>query len=483
MNGLHEAIVDSMKVSPRDVLFIFFSKLHIMVGVFLLVVSVVAVKTLRTSPVYKVSAAILIRPIVDSRLTLQSSRFSVAPVSQEDVNTEIKLMSSKDIMREVAHRMGRLKKKKQATDTPPKKKSLLVKLGIEFEASREDKIISAIRSGFDISAVGMSNMIQVSKEGEDPAEITEVLRVFLDCYIDRHIEAHKTAGSVQFHTQQVKFYEKRIFELEEQLKRYEEGYFIINPDQQLSSYLKLIQLLEYDLDKLQIDIAERQKKVDVFKEDMEHHAKMTLRNEDYRNNQVLTELTKVYIPLLLEKERIRSLYLKSSPEYKDTLRQIKLLKSEILKEQKQFLDGMELDLQALINKKQVLAEEIQQIKTKAIDFKKKEIVRSRLVEKISLYKRNHDIYGEKLEEARITEEREKARAANVFVSNWPSKPSKPDFPNVKARLLLSLPAGIIAAIGAALVAFYLDHTVKRPEDLNRLTGTHMLSSLGIVRDR
>ncbi|MCI5139162.1 MAG: hypothetical protein D3922_12280, partial [Candidatus Electrothrix sp. AR1] len=313
MNGLQEAIVDSIKVSPRDILFIFFSKLHIMIGVFFLVVSVVAVKTLRTPPIYKVSAAILIRPIVDSRLTLQSSRFSVAPVSQEDVNTEIKLMSSKDIMREVAQRMGRLEKKEQAADAAQKKKPLLVKLGIKYEASREDKIINSIRSGLDISAVGMSNMMQVTKEGEDPAEITEVLNVFLDCYIDLHIEAHKTAGSVQFHTQQVKFYEKRIFELEEQLKRYEEGYFILDSDQQKSSYLKLIQLLEYDLEQLQVNIAERQNKVNTFKQNMKDHGEITLKNEDYLNNQVLTELTKIYMPLLLEKERIRSLYFKPKP--------------------------------------------------------------------------------------------------------------------------------------------------------------------------
>jgi uncharacterized protein involved in exopolysaccharide biosynthesis len=485
MKELEKGIASSMKVSPRDILFIFFSKLHVMVGVFLVVVILIAVKTLKTTPVYQVSAAVLIRPIVDSRLSMQMDRFSVAPVSQEDVNTEIKLMSSKAIMREVAQRMGYLTKTKQKENNQrkSKKNNMLLKWGIEFEASHEDKIINNIRSGLDISAVGMSNMIQVTKLGDDPKEITKILRMFLECYIDRHIEAHRIAGSVEFHSQQVKFYEKRIFELEEQLREYSKGYFIINPDSQTSFSAKIIEQLEYDLGHLRSNIAEQQEKVSAFQKNLSDCGELTMMNSDYRSNQLLTELAKIYMPLLLEQERIKSLYPKSSPEYQETVQQTKQIRAEMLEAQKQLVNGLKLDLNALLSKEKILVAELERIKAEAKIFQEKEIGRSRLTEKIKVYKGNHNIYTRKLEEARITEEREKARAANVFVSNWPTEPSKPAFPNVKARLLLSLPTGVIAAIGAALVAFYLDHTVKRPEDLNRLTGTHMLSSLGIVRDR
>lgn len=96
-------------------------------------------------------------------------------------------------------------------------------------------------------------------------------------------------------------------------------------------------------------------------------------------------------------------------------------------------------------------------------------------------KKNYSLYMDKLEEAQVAEELESARVANVFVANWPRKPSTPVAPNKKARLFLAIPAGLIAGLGAAFAAFFLDHTVKRPEDLEQCTGVPVFSSIGIIR--
>lgn len=468
----------SMKVSPRDILFIFFSKLHVMIGVFLIVVTVVTIKTLRTTPVYQVSAAVLIRPIVDSRLELQQNRFSVDPLSQEDVNSEIKLIISKQLMRETAQKLGLLKKKQPVT---PKKKGLLVKWGIEYEASAEDKAINSIRSDLDVSAVSMSNMIQITKNGSDPAEITKIVNTIIDCYIDLHIEAHKPAGSVKFYSTQVASHRKKVIAAEEELKEYQKGYFIINPEQQEIHNIKLLQLLQQSLIQLQVNIAEQQSKLDSLKKDLAEHGEITSMTIEYRNSQVLSELAKGYVPLLVEQERIALLYPKSSVEYQDMASQTEQFRREILKEERKLLNGMELDLKALVKSETVLFSEVTNIKAELSLLKEKEIQLNRILEQIEWYKKNYRLYMDKVEEARSNEQREEARAANIFISNWASEPSTPVFPNVKARLQLALLAGLMAGIGAALAAFYLDHTIKRPEDLEKFSGVPMLSSMGIIR--
>lgn len=465
-----------MKVSPRDILFIFFSKLHVMIGVFFIVTTVVVVKTLKTPPVYEVSAAVLIRPLLDSRLELQTNRFTVSPVTQEDVNTEIKLIVSKRIMKVAAEKLGLIEKQRNVKP----KEGMMVKLGIEYEASPDDKAINYIRSDLDISAVTMSNMIQITKRGSEPAEITKIVNTILDCYIDLHIEAHKPAGSVEFYNHEASSYEKKILTLEEDLNKYQKQYFFIDYEQQNISYIKMIETLNDSLTQLRARIDEQRIKITLLYGNFIEKGEVTIMAKEYRDNQMLIELAKVYVPLLAEKERVSVLYPKSSVEYQNIGRQAERFRTKIIEEQRSILSGMEMDLNALIKSETVLVSELNRIKAEAELLKEKEINRKRLIEKIQQYKSSYKLYVDKLEETRITEEREKARAANVFVSSWASEPSKPILPNVKARMMLAIPAGAIAGIFAVLIAFYLDHTVKNPEDMERFSGFPTLSSIGII---
>ncbi|MCI5209011.1 MAG: hypothetical protein D3910_09485, partial [Candidatus Electrothrix sp. ATG2] len=194
-----EIEMSNLKIYHRDILFIVFSKIYVLIGVFLIVVALVVAKTMMAVPVYQVNAAVLIKPLVDTRLLLHANRFMVDPVMEEDLNSEIKLMISRELMTRVMKKLGlleRIKKKKAAK--PKKEKGVLVKWGIEYEASDVDKAISYIRSGLDISPVTVSHMIQISKTGENPAEITKIVKTLLECYIDFHIEARKMVGAVAY---------------------------------------------------------------------------------------------------------------------------------------------------------------------------------------------------------------------------------------------------------------------------------------------
>lgn len=472
--------MNNLKIYPRDILFIIFSKIHVFLGIFVIVVTIVVVTTIKAVPVYEVSASVLIKPLVDSRLMLHANRFMVDPVTVEDVNSEIKLMSSRELMLRVMKKLGTLERIKKKEASHSQEKGVLVKLGIEYEASAEDKALNSIRSGLDISPVTVSNMIQINKTGEDPEKITKVVQTFLECYIDYHIEARKMVGAVSSYRKQISFYGKKIHEIEEKLKIFQKQWFIIAPEEQFSSNIKQIQFVDGSLVEVRAEIADQQAKVRALKNSLKKGG-ISPMIEEYRASGVFIELNKVYLPLLIEKKRIAVLYRKSSAEYQEVEGQIKEMENEIRKEQEQLLAGMELDLKALVRKESVLQGKIDSIKKEAALLKEKEIERTRLARKLERYKKNYALYMDKLEEAQVAEELENSRVANVFVANWPKAPSVPVAPDKKARIFLAMPAGLIAGIGAAFAAFFLDHTVKRPEDLEQCTGVPVFSSIGVVR--
>lgn len=472
-------VTSNLKIDPRDILFIIFSKFYVLVGVCVIVVALVAVKTMKAVPVYEVYASVLIKPLVDTRRLLHANRFMVDPVMAEDINSEIKLMNSRELMLRVMKKLGTLERIKKKRADKSKDKSLLVEWGIEYEASDIDKALGSIRSGLDISSVTVSHMIQMTKSGEDPKKITKILRAILDCYIDFHIEARKMVGTVDSYRKQAASYDDKIRKLEEKLKKIQKKWFIIDPEEQFSFNIKQIQLLQDSLSQVRAEVAYQQTKVNLLEEYLKKGVIPMI--EEYRAAGAFTELNKVYLPLLVEKKGIELLYKKSSREYKDIDSQEKQLEKEIRKEQKRLLAGMKIDLEALIRKESILQAEIDRSKNEVALLKEKEIDQSRVARRLKRYKKSYELYMDKLEEAQVAEEMENARVANVFVANWPREPSVPVAPDKKKILLLALPAGIIAGIGAAFAAFYLDHTIKRPEDLERCSGVPVFSSLGIVR--
>ena len=125
----------------------------------------------------------------------------------------------------------------------------------------------------------------------------------------------------------------------------------------------------------------------------------------------------------------------------------------------------------------VLDEEIYRIETESRLLSEKEIERGRLVREAELNRKNYILYQDKREEARITEQRDVSRVANVYVASWAYRPSVPIFPKKIKIGLISMIVGLIIGIGSAFTAFYLDHTIKSPEDLDRHCQIKMLSSL------
>ncbi|MBU4449072.1 MAG: hypothetical protein KKD99_10835, partial [Proteobacteria bacterium] len=81
----------------------------------------------------------------------------------------------------------------------------------------------------------------------------------------------------------------------------------------------------------------------------------------------------------------------------------------------------------------------------------------------------------KTEEARIEEQQDSSRASNVIVSSWGKVPSVPVFPKKLLMSFLSLVIGSLVGIAGAFTAYYMDHTVKTPEDISRTCRSQVLT--------
>ena len=89
----------------------------------------------------------------------------------------------------------------------------------------------------------------------------------------------------------------------------------------------------------------------------------------------------------------------------------------------------------------------------------------------------------RLEDARINEQRDLSGVSNVSIVSRAYEPSGPIFPKKKFMLMVTIIVGAITGVSAGFAAYYLDHTVKTPSDLLELTQVPVISSLGEVKQR
>ena len=145
------------------------------------------------------------------------------------------------------------------------------------------------------------------------------------------------------------------------------------------------------------------------------------------------------------------------------------------KQTKEILQGSALDLNGLNSYAAVLGKHISEIDKKSLLLSEKQVEYERLVRELKQQEKNYLLYLNKTEEARIEEQQDSSRASNVIVSSWGKVPSVPVFPKKLLMSFLSLVIGSLVGIAGAFTAYYMDHTVKTPEDISRTCRSQVLT--------
>ena len=225
---------------------------------------------------------------------------------------------------------------------------------------------------------------------------------------------------------------------------------------------------------MQANISDRQTKIGVQQRNLARTGEVGAITKDMQSG-ILEELIREMGPLLIDRERIAALYQKSSLKYQSLNRQVEELQKGYKKQTKEILQGSALDLNGLNSYAAVLRKHISEIEKKSLLLSEKQVEYERLLRELKQQEKNYLLYLNKTEEARIEEQQDSSRASNVIVSSWGKVPSVPVFPKKLLMSFLSLVIGSLVGIAGAFTAYYMDHTVKTPEDISRTCRSQVLT--------
>jgi len=472
------------RISFRDLLTIFFSKLHVFLGILITIMVITLAVAFFTDPIYKVTGNILVKPLLEQSVKLMAppaTQMSTQPVKVQDITSEVSILESPQLLSMVVKELDLTKEEKSKSLLSRavlyllnQGNNMMVALRLSVQPSPEDQAMFVLKKKLDILPVPLSNVISISLTGKSPERITKIVNTLMHDYVEYHVSLYRAKGARVFFAAQAQLFAQSLKQAENDLENFKKEWGIIEISTQNDANIELLRLLRENLALVQANISDRQTKVGIQQRNLARTGEVGAMTKDMQSG-ILEELVRELGPLLVDRERIAALYQKSSLKYQALNRQVQELQKGYNKQTNDLLKGSALDLNGLNSYAAVLGKHISAIEKKSLLLSEKQVEYERLARELKQQEKNYLLYLDKTEEARIDEQQDSSRVSNVIVSSWGQVPSVPVFPKKLLMSFLSLVIGSLVGIAGAFTAYYMDHTVKTPEDIDRTCRSQVLT--------
>ncbi len=467
-------------VSVRDVLFVVFKRLKMIVAIFLITVATVTLGAFLVKPVYESSVKVLLnREVSESVLRMAPwvplmRRFEL----EEEINSEIELIKSWPVIEAVVDRLDRLTAGEGAS--PQEESSAEVVADAEggaedLEQSRFNRIV-ALQKAIVAEPVKRSDVIQISYRSLDPVHAMEVADAVADAYIDYRAKIYRTSGAVNFFDEQIEVAKRNLDQLESALRDYRQQEALLSYEKQETILLTKLNGFETSLTEVRKDIISKESKLSRIRDFMASPLQPLVPSLEIREEAIISELHDRLIDLRLRLNELLSKYTENHLEVQNLRREIVLGEAELRAEVEKVIDLEESSLEALRAEEDALRSTVNLLNAEVRTLPEKELTIERLQRAIENHKEVYSMLVLKREEARISEAGDR-RLANVTVISPATLPRKPVKPRRGLYIMVACLMGFIGSFGLAFVMEYMDHSLRSSEDVEHYLNIPVLASI------
>jgi uncharacterized protein involved in exopolysaccharide biosynthesis len=470
--------------TPRDIIAVLFRQRWPMASAFALVVIAVAVSGVWI-PKYEAQMKILaLRQRSDTMVTSSANapaQFNNDQVSEEDLNSEVELLNSDDLLRNVVLTTG-----------------LSGVSGSPSDPKNEVRIATAVRKlGKDlkIEPLRKTNVISVSYQARDPRMAEAVLKAIAAEYTEKHLEVHHPSGEFKFFDQQTDQYKQGLDQAQEKLTNFTKGTGVVSAELQRDSALHQADDFDSTARQAQTTLLETEQRVRALQDELKTiKPRMTtvVRNSD--NPQLLEQLKSTLLNLELKRTELLTKYEPTYRLVQEVDQQITDAKSAISAEESKPIRDESSDqnpdyqwVQAELTKAQA---DLSGLKARAAaagavaakyhaqaqSLDQSMVTQQNLQQDAKTQEDNYLLYEHKREEARISNALDQGGILNVAMAEQPVVPALPKRSPLSVAFLTLLLAGTFS-LSTAFVIDFMDPTFRTPDELAGYLGVPVLAAL------
>ncbi len=473
--------IDNGSLSLVDIAAIFRRRWQQITLVFLLTAGAVAVGTLAMPKQYETRMKVLVKnERADMIVSPDQNRASGyrGEVSENQINSEIELLTSNNLLWQVADKCG-----------------LDHRSGAAERSIAMERAVKKLQSTLKVSPVRKANIILVEYADTDPKRAVAVLATLADLYLEEHLRVHGTPGTYEFFKAQTERYQKELQGAETGLSTFRRRVDIVMPAQQKEVTLQKAAESESALRQTEAAISESRQKVEGIRGQLgATEARVVTQTRTMSNQYSVERLHTMLAELqnrrtqLLAKFRVDDRVVQEvDQEIRDT--QGALEKATRLTGVDQTTDvnpvhqALEMDLakvqdelSGLESRRSKLAQQTLAYRQQLMRLADATEPYDDLVRQQKEAEENYLLYAKRTEEARIAESLDQQKIANVAIAESPVEPHLPSKPNVKLNFALGTLLAAFLSLGAAFASECFRTAIDEPGELEDLTGLPVLAT-------
>jgi uncharacterized protein involved in exopolysaccharide biosynthesis len=457
---------------------------------FFLVFAVAAVAAIYLKPpVRAATAKIMLKadrtPQLISGLNTLSSRFAFSP---QIMQTEIEMIRSREVLSPVA--------KKLLSGNGREEKDL--------KNSEIDAMVGTLSASTVATAIPDTSIIQVTHFAQTSEVAERNLRLITDQYLERQAEIQSGSGKL------LKFYEQekdrvgaQLQEGEDRLKEWQEKNNTVSIDKQVNDQLGILSDWEKALGQTEAEIEPAKSRIAFLNSQLRSLPERMVMSREQVRNPAATKLQTDLIAAEIALKDLLLRYTEKDRRVQEKREQITNLKKELVEADKEEVIGKEItglnpireglmrelattqtQLSSFMTKRETLRKQVRDLSATLPALREKQLEVERRSRTVGLHKDAYQLYGKKLEEARIATGLGKEQLGHIAViENAHAVEIAGDFQKRTGLVVLAAFVGLALGMAIAFGFEFFNNSLRTQEDAEHYLGLPVLAAIPDLRDR
>ncbi len=479
--------------TPRSLLSILFRRRQLIAISFFAVFIPVLLAVALLPPEYESETSILVQrqrfdPVITSSSATQTQAAELSQLErldEQDIDSEIDLLQSPNVLREVVVKLGLWKK-------VPRWRSLLP-IPLASDDKRIARSVIDLRKHLTVDPPNKSNMVTVHYRSHHPQQSAQVLQALVNVYMEKHLEVHRPAGSTEFFSQDVERNRRALEDAENRLVNFTQTQGVVAAGAEDATLLQKIADFDASLQTTQAQIASTKHRI----ADLEGQRKTVqprITTSVKTASLLLENLKSTLYSLELKRTELLTKYQPTYRLVKDVDKQIAETRSAIAKAQaaptaesttdqdpvymwvNSELAKARSDLAALRATATETEQTLRSYRERAVHLQELATQQEDLTRNV---KAAEDAYMGSLRQqsqARLSEALDRSRIMNVAVAEAASVPALPTM-SALLKLALGFALAVMVALGLAFAVDYWDPSFRTPDEVEAFLELPVLAAI------